>query len=72
MRNSHENRPKKAAVAMYMPSIITCVILPLSTCFPEKSLETASPAAMKVKKSPVPEAIPMLFAYIATYVVFMP
>ena len=51
---------------MYMPSIITWVILPLSTCLPEKSLEMASPAAMKVKKSPVPEVIPILLAYMAT------
>jgi len=49
-----------------MPSAITWVMRPLSTCLPEKMREMAMPAAISVKKMPVPFWIPISFAYIAT------
>ena len=60
-KNSDVNRGKRSIIgsqaysatkqknARYIPMLMTCVILPLSTCLPEKMREIASPTAMHVK-----------------------
>ena len=57
---------KKLAQARYIPKEITWVILPLSTCLPEKIRDTAKPTAIKVKYNPELTPIPISSAYIAT------
>ena len=58
--------PKKQKHTKYMPAWMTWVIFPLSTNFPENKRDTAIPIAMRVKKKPVDEVIPICLAYIAT------
>ena len=58
--------PKKQKQTKYMPAWMTWVIIPLSTNFPESRRDTAIPIAMRVKKKPVDEVIPICLAYMAT------
>ena len=51
---------------VYKRQIITCVIFPRSTSFPEKMREIAMPTAIKVKKNPVCVFNPIWRAYMAT------
>ena len=58
--------PKKQKHTKYMPAWMTWVIFPLSTSFPENKRDTAIPIAMRVKKKPVDEVMPICLAYMAT------
>ena len=66
IRYTHAERRKKLNTTRYSPAEMTCVILPLSTIFPEKMRDIAIPIAMKVKKKPVVALMPICLAYIAT------
>ena len=66
IRYTHAERRKKQNTTRYSPAEMTCVILPLSTIFPEKMRDIAIPIAMKVKKKPVVALMPICLAYIAT------
>ena len=62
----HALRVKKQPHTKYIPAWMTWVIFPLSTNFPENKRDTAIPMAIKVKKKPVEEVMPICLAYIAT------
>ena len=64
--SSQPAKRKKQADTRYNPSIMTCVIRPLSTCLPENIRDTAMPTAMKVKNNPELRLIPISLAYMAT------
>lgn len=72
MKYSQNEKMKKEIDTTKSPNVMTFVILPLSTCLPEKRREIAIPIAIRVKNIPVPRLIPISFAYTATNVVVIP